>query len=104
MTICSSLLSAPLVQCRQPVLTEGGALVPKLPVTCAILAIPAFSIGSGKRKEKKVMITDQKTSEKNISIAGINISHCLRYLSYTFCSLDQDMTQHSYKVRLNKEL
>lgn len=56
--ICSSLLPAPLVQCRQPVLTKGGALVPKLPVTCAILELGV------EKKKKKVMITDQKLPEK----------------------------------------
>lgn len=95
--ICSSLLPAPLVQCRQPVLTKGGALVPKLRVTCAIL-----ELGVEKKKKNKVDYRS-KTTREIISIAGINISRCLRYLSYIFCSLDWDMTQHSYQVRLNKD-
>lgn len=95
--ICSSLLPAPLVQCRQPVLTKGDALVPKLPVTCAILELRM------EKKKEKSNDYRSKTTREIISIAGINILCCLRYLSYIFCSLDWDMTQHSYQVRLNKD-
>lgn len=68
-------------------------------ITCYVCY---FRVGSGKKKEKSNDYRS-KTTREIISIAGINILHCLRYLSYIFCSLDWDMTQHSYRVRLNKD-